>query len=36
MPDIPELTSYIMLGTKYLLPLLALWVLSRCVRSMLR
>ncbi|MEG1633818.1 MAG: FtsW/RodA/SpoVE family cell cycle protein [Oscillospiraceae bacterium] len=33
MPDISE---YIMTGAKYALPLLALWVLLRCVRSMLR
>ena len=36
MPEIPDLTQYIMTGTRYLLPLLALWVLLRCVRSMLR
>ena len=36
MPDIPDLTSYIMTGTKYLLPILALWILMRCIRSMLR
>ena len=36
MPDIPDLTAYIMTGTKYLLPILALWILLRCIRSMLR
>ena len=36
MPEIPDLTEYIMTGTRYLLPLLALWVLARCLRSMLR
>ena len=36
MPEIPDLTSYIMTGTKYLLPILALWILLRCIRSMLR
>ena len=36
MPEIPELSGYIMTGTRYLLPLLALWVLARCLRSMLR
>ena len=36
MPDISELIGYIIGGTRYLMPLLALWVLLRCVRSMLR
>ena len=36
LPEIPDLTSYIMTGTKYLLPILALWILLRCIRSMLR
>ncbi len=36
MPDISELIGYIIGGTRYLVPLLALWVLLRCVRSMLR
>ena len=36
MPEIPDLTEYIMTGTRHLLPLLALWVLARCLRSMLR
>ncbi len=36
MPDISELIGYIIGATRYLLPLLALWVLARCVRSMLR
>ena len=36
MPEIPDLTTYIMTGTKYLLPILALWILLRCIRSMLR
>lgn len=33
MPDISE---YVMLGTRYTLPVLALWVLMRCIGSMLR
>ena len=36
IPEIPELGNYIMTATRFLLPLLALWVLTRCVRSMLR
>ena len=36
MPDISELIGYIIGGTRYLMQLLALWVLLRCVRSMLR
>ena len=36
LPEIPDLTEYIMTGTKYLLPILALWILLRCIRSMLR
>ena len=33
MPDISE---YVMQGTRYALPFLALWLLMRCIRSMLR
>ena len=39
MPELPDLsgyTGYIVAGIRYLLPLLMLWVLARCVRSMLR
>ena len=36
MPDVSELVGYIIGGTRYILPLLALWVLARCLRSMLR
>ena len=36
MPDISELIGYIIGATRYLMPLLALWVVARCVRSMLR
>ena len=39
MPELPDLsgyTGYIVAGVRYLLPLLMLWVLARCVRSMLR
>lgn len=36
MPDVSELVGYIVGATRYLLPLLALWVIARCVRSMLR
>ena len=36
MPDISELIGYIIGATSYLMPLLALWVVARCVRSMLR
>lgn len=32
----PDITEYVMTGVKYILPLLAVWVLMRCVRSMLR
>ena len=36
MENLPDMSIYIMQGTKYILPLLALWILLRCVRSMLR
>ena len=39
MPELPDLsgyTEYMVTGVRYLLPLLMLWVLARCVRSMLR
>ena len=36
MPDISELVGYVIESTRYILPLLAFWVLARCVRSMLR
>lgn len=36
MPDVSELVGYIIGSTRYILPLLALWVLARCLRSMLR
>lgn len=32
----PDITPYIMTGTRYLLPFLAFWLLLRCLRSMLR
>lgn len=32
----PDLSEYVLLGAKYILPFLAIWVLMRCVRSMLR
>ena len=36
MENLPDMSIYIMQGTKYILPLLALWILLRCGRSMLR
>ena len=36
MENLPDMTGYIMQGSKYILPALALWVLLRCLRSMLR
>lgn len=36
MPDVTELVGYVIGATRYLLPLLALWILARCLRSMLR
>ena len=36
MPDVTELVGYVIGATRYLLPLLALWVIARCMRSMLR
>ena len=36
MENLPDMSIYIMQGTKCILPLLALWILLRCVRSMLR
>ena len=36
MPEPAELVGYVIAGTRYLLPLLMLWVLARCLRSMLR
>lgn len=36
LESLPDLSGYILTGSKYLLPLLALWLLLRCVRSMLR
>lgn len=34
--NLPDLSEYILTASKYLLPLLAVWVLLRCLRSMLR
>ena len=36
MPVLPDITEYVLTGTKFALPLLAIWLLLRCVRSMLR
>ena len=33
---LPELSEYVLAGAKYILPFLAIWLLMRCVRSMLR
>lgn len=33
---LPDISIYVMTGAKYILPFLAVWVLMRCVRSMLR